>query len=190
MALKQSIRLRRRTARIRCKLGCEKRRFRSRRGFCLPASEGRSLWLSTLNPSSSTARLASSKWNSIGSKKVWDQPVSGRRTWVNVALEQMLPSEPTPTTLATPTLTTPTTTGATAPTGQPQAARVASPSVRAQCALADVSRATVYARTRPVETGATDLVLCQLYRRAIHRAAVLWHPAHGAVSARSRAHRQ
>ena len=149
MALKRSIRLHRRTAFIRCKLGCGKRRFRSKRGFCLPASEGRSRWLSTLNPSSSTARLASSKWNSIGSKKSLDQPANERRTWVNIALDLTQPAE----------LMATTATAAAAPTGQPQAARVVT---HAQCALAGVSRATVYAHTRPVETGATDLVLCQL----------------------------
>lgn len=53
------------------------------------------------------------------------------------------------------TLTTAATTTAKASTATP-------PSVRAQCALASVSRATVYARRRPARAEPTDLLLCQL----------------------------
>ena len=43
-----------------------------------------------------------------------------------------------------------------------EAARVPTPPVRTQCALAGVSRASVYAHQRPVAADVTDLVLCQL----------------------------
>ena len=78
--------------------------------------------------------------------------MSERRTWVSVALDWAQPAEWAPTTATAPS----------APTGAAKAALAVVPSVRTQCALAGVSRATVYAHQRAVVADETDLVLCQL----------------------------
>ena len=49
-----------------------------------------------------------------------------------------------------------------APAKAVEDAQVPTPSVRTLCALAGVSRATVYAHQRAVVADANDLVLCQL----------------------------
>ena len=82
--------------------------------------------------------------------------MSERRSWVSMALDLMPLTELAPTTAA----------AVSAPAGAAKAVAVAAaaptPSVSAQCALAGVSRATVYAHKRVRVDDATDLLLCQL----------------------------
>lgn len=82
-----------------------------------------------------------------------------RRTWVGMGLDPMPLSELAPITA----------TAVSAPAGAAKpTATLITPSVRTQCALAGVSRATVYAHQRAVASDAvdavdaTDLLLCQL----------------------------
>ena len=85
-------------------------------------------------------------------KKVWDQPVSERRTWIPMALDLARSCKAA-------------LTASIVPAKAVEAAQVPTPSVpsiRMQCALAGVSRATVYAHQRAVVADANDLVLCQL----------------------------
>ena len=76
-----------------------------------------------------------------------------RRTWITMALDVARSCKAA-------------ITAAIAPAKAVEAAQVPTPSVRTQCALAGVSRATVYAQQRAVvvdaDAKANDLVLCQL----------------------------
>jgi len=77
--------------------------------------------------------------------------VSERRTWITMALDLARTCKAALTSFSVPAKAV-------------EAAPVPSPSVRTQCALAGVSRATVYAHQRAVVAAAAadDLVLCQL----------------------------
>ena len=72
-----------------------------------------------------------------------------RRTWITMALDLARSCRAA-------------LTASIAPAKAVEAAQVPIPTVRTQCALAGVSRATVYAHQRAVVANANDLVLCQL----------------------------
>ena len=75
--------------------------------------------------------------------------MSERRTWITMALDLARTCKAALTSFSVPAKAV-------------EAAPVPIPTVRTLCALAGVSRATVYAHQRAVVADSNDLVLCQL----------------------------